>query len=114
MNEEAKLLNGSIPLRYLNLSVRTMNPLLGEDGLVVVDDVRRLTDAELLCIPNFGRKALRELRAAIGPHVDVPELPPVQTVVNKEPPSVHLTWQPQTGLWRDNLGNDFNLWRVNR
>jgi hypothetical protein len=109
-----KPLNGSIPIKDLKLNSWGLNALLAEENLVVVDDVRRLTDAELLRLPSFGRKSLRELRELIGPHIDVPELQPVQTVIIKEPPSLTLTWQPQTGLWLDKLGNSFNLWRVGR
>lgn len=107
-------LNGSIPIRDLDLSTRAMRALLDEEGLVVVDDVRRLTDAELLALPNFGRKCLKELRGIIGPRVKIHELPAVQTVTIQVFPDLVLTWEPKTGVWEDKVGNHFNLWRVNR
>ena len=53
----------SVKVTDLNLSVRSTNSLLmGE--IYTVSDILALTDAELLKLPNLGRKSLSEIRSA--------------------------------------------------
>lgn len=52
------------PLTSMNLSARTINSLT-QSGFQVIGDVRMKSDMELMRHPNFGRKSLNELRAAI-------------------------------------------------
>jgi len=64
----------------LELSVRT-SLCLTNDGVRFVGDFARKSEAELLRIPNFGRKSLNELKeilADIGLHLgqDLPDWPP--------------------------------------
>lgn len=49
-----------------DLNVRTQTALRN-DGIYTLDDLRRLSDQELLRMPNLGRKSLNEIRALIGP-----------------------------------------------
>jgi hypothetical protein len=49
----------------LAISVRTYNCLRNED-VKLVGDLVKMTEAELLRIPNFGRKSLNEIREVLG------------------------------------------------
>jgi DNA-directed RNA polymerase alpha subunit len=49
----------------LELSVRISNALRN-DGAVTLGDVVKLTEGELLRMPNFGRKSLAELKEALA------------------------------------------------
>ena len=53
------------------LSVKLSN-LLRAEGITTISQAREYTDAQFLRIPEFGRKSLNELRAAIGDGVDAP------------------------------------------
>lgn len=53
------------PIDALDLSVRSTNCLKAENILVVADLVRR-TELELLRTPNLGRKSLQEIKAALA------------------------------------------------
>lgn len=56
---------GAILIEELNLSPRTTNALLNND-LRTVEDIVRLTDAELRSLKGFGNKAYEEVRAKIS------------------------------------------------
>jgi hypothetical protein len=77
-----------MPVVELPMSVRARNSLwhcryngtgeeddLGRGRVVLVGDARRLTDNELLRMPNVGRVCISELRALVPFEVDPP--PPV-------------------------------------
>lgn len=51
-------------LEDLPLTTRCYNSLTRAKGLTYLDEVEQLTTAELLRIPNFGRKSLDDLRKA--------------------------------------------------
>ena len=51
----------------LELSVRIANALRNEN-LETLDDVCKYSEAELLRIPNFGRKSLNELKGILQDH----------------------------------------------
>lgn len=53
--------------RELNVSRRTAN-ILAHAGYWTTASVRSLSDAELLAIPRFGRRALAEVRPALTYH----------------------------------------------
>jgi DNA-directed RNA polymerase alpha subunit len=64
----------------LELSVRSAN-CLKNDNIVYIGDLVQKTEAELLRIPNFGRKSLNEIKevlAQMGLHLgmEVPGWPP--------------------------------------
>lgn len=59
--ESVHLVQGHRLLSSLNLPTR-LRRLIAE-GCVTVNDVRRLTEAELLRLPNFGRRSLADLKA---------------------------------------------------
>jgi len=64
----------------LELSVRSAN-CLKNDNIVYIGDLIQKTEAEMLRTPNFGRKALNEIKeglAAMGLHLgmEVPDWPP--------------------------------------
>jgi len=52
-------------LSELELDTRSYNALMGERNIKFVGDVVRLSDAELLRIPNLGRRSLNDIRAKI-------------------------------------------------
>ncbi len=56
--------NLKFPLDRCELSIRPSN-CLNQAGLKTVGDVMAMTDDELLAIPGFGRKCLREVRLEI-------------------------------------------------
>jgi DNA-directed RNA polymerase subunit alpha len=49
------------------LSVRALNGLLNGDVLTI-DILICKTDAELLMVPNFGKKSLNEVKSALATH----------------------------------------------
>ena len=55
------------PVRDLPLTVRTDNCLHNE-GLKTVGEVLARSDIELLRMPNFGKKSLRELKEVLAAH----------------------------------------------
>lgn len=67
---KAKVDNLGFPLALLKrvddleLSVRSMNCLKG-DNIVYLGDLVRRTEAEMLKTPNFGRKSLNEIKAVL-------------------------------------------------
>ena len=63
-------------LEFTELS-RALEKLLVKNNLVTVQDVATITDAELLRLPNLGRRKLVQIRAVI-PHR--PDLVPERTV----------------------------------
>ena len=52
------------PITELELSVRAENCLKNE-GIKTIGELSMKSDSDLLCVPNFGRKSLRELRETI-------------------------------------------------
>ena len=54
-------------VKDLELSARAENCLHNE-GLKTIGEVSAKSDGDLLRIPNFGRKSLRELKEAIAHH----------------------------------------------
>lgn len=55
----------TIPLSRLELSVRTTNCLYNA-GFRTIGDIMAKSDSELLVIPNFGRRCLREVKELLG------------------------------------------------
>jgi hypothetical protein len=53
------------PEEHLILSVRSANTMKNEN-IRTVDDLVRKTESELLRVPNFGRKSLRELKEVLA------------------------------------------------
>jgi DNA-directed RNA polymerase subunit alpha len=69
-----------IKVEELELSVRSAN-CLKNDNIAYVGDLVQKTEAEMLRTPNFGRKALNEIKemlAEMGLHLglEVPDWPP--------------------------------------
>lgn len=56
-----------IPISGLGLSVRTMNVLKYEE-ITDLRQLRKLRIYDLIRLPNFGRKSLRELQTACAEH----------------------------------------------
>ncbi len=54
-----------IPISRLELSVRTAN-CLHNAGLRTVGDIMAKSEKELMAIPNFGRRCLREVKEILG------------------------------------------------
>lgn len=80
----------SAPTRVdeLAITVRTAHALL-EAGIETIDDLRARSAADLLRIPNFGRKSLNEVRDClhgIG-HEDVLRAPPAPLPARLAPPA---------------------------
>jgi hypothetical protein len=66
MTDNLRGLNPStIPLSRLELSVRTTNCLYNA-GLHTIGDIMAKSDSELIAIPNFGRRCLREVKEILG------------------------------------------------
>jgi hypothetical protein len=55
----------TIPLSRLELSVRTTNCLYNA-GLRTIGDVMAKSEQELMALPNFGRRSLKEVRELLG------------------------------------------------
>lgn len=57
-------------------SIRVRSVITREYGDdVLVGKMRRIKDAELLRLPNFGKVSLRELRSVLGPHLCILDTP---------------------------------------
>jgi hypothetical protein len=52
------------PIEVDDLSIRTANCLKNE-GIATYEKLARMSEAEVLRIPNFGRKSLNELKEAL-------------------------------------------------
>ena len=55
----------SLPISHLRLGARARN-CLAEENVVLIGDLVRKNESELLRIPNLGRLTLREIKAALG------------------------------------------------
>lgn len=55
-------------LNKLNLSVRTFNCLINTTKLTYIGELVQKTESELMKIPNFGRKCLREVKKILSDH----------------------------------------------
>jgi DNA-directed RNA polymerase subunit alpha len=53
-------------LDELDLSIRTTNSLKNATSVQYIGDLVQKTDAELLRLPNFGRKSLNEIKEVLG------------------------------------------------
>ena len=53
------------PIEELELGVRSYN-CLKREGVETIGDLIRKSDQELMCIPNFGRKSIEEVRERLG------------------------------------------------
>jgi len=56
-----------MPIDDLDLGVRSLN-CLKREGIMTVGDLVSRSEQELLCIPNFGRKSLEEVRERLREH----------------------------------------------
>ena len=57
----------NFPIEELELGVRSYN-CLKRVGIETIGDLTSKSEAELVAIPNFGRKSIEEVRAALGTH----------------------------------------------
>jgi DNA-directed RNA polymerase alpha subunit len=55
----------STDLIHLNLTLRTLHALMGDD-IYNIDQLTQCTESHLLRIPNFGRKALNEVKDGLS------------------------------------------------
>ena len=77
--------SGATPLDQLELPPRA-RASLARAGLRTVDDIRGLSALELLVVPNFGRKSLLALKAALTARgFDLPVEPALRPPVAAEP-----------------------------
>jgi len=53
------------PISTFRLSMRTYGPLQ-TDNIKTIEDLVRMTEAEMLRIPNFGRKGLNEVKQELA------------------------------------------------
>lgn len=53
------------PIEDLDLGVRSYN-CLKREGIETIGDLLRKSDQELMCIPNFGRKSIEEVRERLA------------------------------------------------
>jgi len=53
------------PIEELELGVRSYN-CLKREGIETIGDLIRKSDQELMCIPNFGRKSIEEVRERLS------------------------------------------------
>jgi DNA-directed RNA polymerase subunit alpha len=53
------------PIEELELGVRSYN-CLKREGIETIGDLVRRSDQELMCIPNFGRKSIEEVRERLA------------------------------------------------
>jgi len=53
------------PIEELELGVRSYN-CLKREGIETIGDLVRKSDQELMCIPNFGRKSIEEVRERLS------------------------------------------------
>jgi len=66
---EAPVMHGmeNFPIEELELGVRSYN-CLKRVGIETIGDLTSKSENELVAIPNFGRKSIEEVRAALGTH----------------------------------------------
>ena len=66
---EAPVTHGmeNFPIEELELGVRSYN-CLKRVGIETIGDLTSKSEAELVAIPNFGRKSIEEVRVALGTH----------------------------------------------
>ncbi len=66
---EAPVMHGmeNFPIEELELGVRSYN-CLKRVGIETIGDLTSKSENELVAIPNFGRKSIEEVRAALGAH----------------------------------------------
>jgi len=66
---EAPAMHGmeNFPIEELELGVRSYN-CLKRVGIETIGDLTSKSEAELVAIPNFGRKSIEEVRAALAAH----------------------------------------------
>lgn len=66
---EAPVMHGmeNFPIEELELGVRSYN-CLKRVGIETIGDLTSKSEDELVAIPNFGRKSIEEVRAALGQH----------------------------------------------
>jgi DNA-directed RNA polymerase subunit alpha len=66
---EAPVTHGmeNFPIEELELGVRSYN-CLKRVGIETIGDLTSKSEGELVAIPNFGRKSIEEVRAALGTH----------------------------------------------
>jgi DNA-directed RNA polymerase subunit alpha len=66
---EAPVTHGmeNFPIEELELGVRSYN-CLKRVGIETIGDLTSKSEAELVAIPNFGRKSIEEVRAALATH----------------------------------------------
>ena len=57
----------NFPIEELELGVRSYN-CLKRVGIETIGDLTSKSEAELVAIPNFGRKSIEEVRSALGAH----------------------------------------------
>jgi DNA-directed RNA polymerase alpha subunit len=55
----------STDLIHLNLTLRTLHALMGDD-IYTIDQLTQCTESHLLRIPNLGRKALNEIKDGLS------------------------------------------------
>ena len=55
----------TIPISHLEFSIRTQNCLYSA-GLRTIGDIMAKSEKELMAIPNFGRRCLREVKEILG------------------------------------------------
>ena len=53
------------PIEELELGVRSYN-CLKREGVETIGDLIAKSDQELMCIPNFGRKSIEEVRERLA------------------------------------------------
>jgi DNA-directed RNA polymerase subunit alpha len=54
-----------MPIEELELGVRSYN-CLKREGIETVGELVAKSDQELMCIPNFGRKSIEEVRERLA------------------------------------------------
>lgn len=64
-DERAKRVQSDNLVRSLGMSTYTTNCLIGA-GISTIDQLVTLSDLDLLKLPNFGKKALKETKAALA------------------------------------------------
>jgi DNA-directed RNA polymerase subunit alpha len=57
----------NFPIEELELGVRSYN-CLKRVGIETIGDLTSKSEAELVAIPNFGRKSIEEVREALASH----------------------------------------------
>jgi len=69
MAAEAPVTHGmeNFPIEELELGVRSYN-CLKRVGIETIGDLTSKSEAELVAIPNFGRKSIEEVRSSLAAH----------------------------------------------